>query len=494
MAGLVGSWSALAAGTLPNGTSAPGAGSNRKLVHVLFGEKANAQTVSAFTVGGRTYDESYDFFLESGGSGDLHIKVFIWNEVSIGLMSGSTISFAGVSSGTGWSWMYATIDDCDQSASPFSSGGSVSAVEQSVSMVSTGNDYSVGVMVIGSANRAPLTDNTLTEIDEYSVSGHCSRLSAGAVSASSVLFEGDKVANNTIAAATIVFQDPSSGPILSDATDDENGQNASTASVTTDTESGTIYAVVTTSATTPSHAQIVAGQDHTGAAAVDSDSAAAVAGAGANTFGFGAQSAGTQYYTHFAQDDTIDATPVSADGYITQSSAPTLSLPTLTATGSSTATGDCESDSDGGQMTGVITTSATTPSSAQILAGQDHTGAAAVAVNTIVGANAVNNFSWTGLSPSTVYYAHYAQAGTTPATPVTSSSVTTTANQAPVLDTPIPDQVCTIGVAFGPLDVSVYFSDPDGDNLTYSASGLPVGLTISSAGVISGTPTGGYNP
>ncbi|MCG8377269.1 MAG: putative Ig domain-containing protein, partial [Chlorobiales bacterium] len=60
----------------------------------------------------------------------------------------------------------------------------------------------------------------------------------------------------------------------------------------------------------------------------------------------------------------------------------------------------------------------------------------------------------------------------------------------PVLDTPIPDQNATDDTAFN-LDVSGNFSDPDvGDTLTFSASGLPASgnLTISTAGVISGTP------
>lgn len=62
-------------------------------------------------------------------------------------------------------------------------------------------------------------------------------------------------------------------------------------------------------------------------------------------------------------------------------------------------------------------------------------------------------------------------------------------NQTPVVATPIPDQtdeeVATIS-----LDVSANFSDPDvADTLTFSdpTGSLPAGLTISAAGVISGT-------
>jgi len=37
-------------------------------------------------------------------------------------------------------------------------------------------------------------------------------------------------------------------------------------------------------------------------------------------------------------------------------------------------------------------------------------------------------------------------------------------------------------------DVSVFFEDPDGDSMTFTAENLPAGITISSDGVISGTP------
>ncbi|MBN1236946.1 MAG: VCBS repeat-containing protein, partial [Gammaproteobacteria bacterium] len=46
------------------------------------------------------------------------------------------------------------------------------------------------------------------------------------------------------------------------------------------------------------------------------------------------------------------------------------------------------------------------------------------------------------------------------------------------------------GAAFD-FDVSQFFSDPDGDTLTFSASGLPGGLSITAAGQISGTPAAG---
>ncbi|TRX76530.1 Ig-like domain-containing protein [Pseudomonas mangiferae] len=67
------------------------------------------------------------------------------------------------------------------------------------------------------------------------------------------------------------------------------------------------------------------------------------------------------------------------------------------------------------------------------------------------------------------------------------SIVVTSANDAPVANGAIAAQTATDSSAFT-LNVSGNFTDPDGDSLTYSASGLPAGLGIDSAtGLISGT-------
>ncbi len=59
----------------------------------------------------------------------------------------------------------------------------------------------------------------------------------------------------------------------------------------------------------------------------------------------------------------------------------------------------------------------------------------------------------------------------------------------PVAVGSIPPQNATVGVAFGSFDVSIYFSDPERTQLSFSATGLPQGISISSVGVISGTAT-----
>ena len=74
----------------------------------------------------------------------------------------------------------------------------------------------------------------------------------------------------------------------------------------------------------------------------------------------------------------------------------------------------------------------------------------------------------------------------------TSRATLTINNQSapPVIVSPIPTQNVTEGSAVN-INVAGYFSDPDADALTFNATGLPSGLTISTAGLITGWL--GYN-
>jgi large repetitive protein len=68
-------------------------------------------------------------------------------------------------------------------------------------------------------------------------------------------------------------------------------------------------------------------------------------------------------------------------------------------------------------------------------------------------------------------------------------TVTVTAsNDAPTNDTPLPAQQ-NVDAETVSINVAPSFSDLDGDNLTFTATGLPPGLSISNAGVISGMIT-----
>jgi large repetitive protein len=69
------------------------------------------------------------------------------------------------------------------------------------------------------------------------------------------------------------------------------------------------------------------------------------------------------------------------------------------------------------------------------------------------------------------------------------STVTVTVaavNDAPVVDAPLPNQASPDSDVVS-VPVAANFSDLDGDTLTFTATGLPAGLSINAAGVISGT-------
>ena len=108
--------------------------------------------------------------------------------------------------------------------------------------------------------------------------------------------------------------------------------------------------------------------------------------------------------------------------------APVLSSPTGTSTGATTASGTVSTDEGNGTLYWVVTQSATTPSVAQIQAGNDHLGAAADdSGNQSVVATGVQNASASGLTTETTYYFHYQHqdAATNDSTVAASSSFTT---------------------------------------------------------------------
>lgn len=111
-------------------------------------------------------------------------------------------------------------------------------------------------------------------------------------------------------------------PVLSLATDTATGTTTASGTVSTTGTNGTLYAVITTSSTSPSAAQVKAGQDHTGAAAVDTASQA-VTGIGVQTItgGFTGLTASTAYYAHYMHENTSSqqSNVASGDGFTTDS-------------------------------------------------------------------------------------------------------------------------------------------------------------------------------
>jgi hypothetical protein len=195
------------------------------------------------------------------------------------------------------------------------------------------------------------------------------------------------------------IQDYSTAPALTSPTGSSSSMGA-----TTDEGDGTLYGVITTSNTQPTATQIQAGQSHLGAAATFSGSVA-VPGTGARTISVSGLTTGT-YYAHLVQVGAIGDTSniVTSSSFSVDTTAPVLSSPT----GSESSIGATTNES-GGILHGVVTTSATPPSAAQIVDQEDHLGnAAAFADNVPVSGTGVKTIPVSGLTPGT-YYAHLVQ-------------------------------------------------------------------------------------
>jgi hypothetical protein len=131
-------------------------------------------------------------------------------------------------------------------------------------------------------------------------------------------------------------------------------------------------------------------------------------------------------------DNLVITDAAGGDGYFdaVDTTAPTLTSPTGTQTGSTTATIGATTDEANGTMYGVVTTSGTAPSVAQIQAGQDNSGtAAAYASSQAITTTGAKTFSATGLAASTAYYAHiqHKDAAANDSTVVSSAQFTTAA-------------------------------------------------------------------
>jgi hypothetical protein len=123
------------------------------------------------------------------------------------------------------------------------------------------------------------------------------------------------------------------------------------------------------------------------------------------------------YWTPHGAPNTIDIYGYGGTGnefaryafeYFWDQTAATLSSPTATKTNSTDATGTVSVNRASGTILGVVSTSSTPPSEAQMRAGQTHTGAAAPDfVSQAVTATGVQNLSFNGLTPATTYYVHY---------------------------------------------------------------------------------------
>lgn len=181
---------------------------------------------------------------------------------------------------------------------------------------------------------------------------------------------------------------------------------------------------------------------------------------------------GNHFASYVAEDDSAgaDTTP------------PTLTGPTASATGATTASGSVSTNEANGTLYYLASANAT-ELAATVKAGSSQ---AVTAINS-------QPVTVTGLTASTSYYLHFVHrdaAGNDSAVATSAQFTTDAANTSPSFTGPNIDNISgTEGVALTPVDVSAKFFDSE-SGLTFSTVGSwPAGVTVSSAGVISGTPT-----
>lgn len=187
-------------------------------------------------------------------------------------------------------------------ALPSDGGSALTAIQY---QVDGGNWISVGAATVGTYTISGLSNNVSHAVVLRAVNA------VGASAASDTK-------NATPTADTVA-------PTLTSPTDVANGANAMTGSVSTNEATGTLYWVVTTSATAPSAAQVKAGQNHLGAAAPASGSQA-VTTTGVQAMSDNGLAAGTAYFTHFMHEDGAanQSAVSSADGFTTAAAATTF--------------------------------------------------------------------------------------------------------------------------------------------------------------------------
>lgn len=219
-----------------------------------------------------------------------------------------------------------------------------------------------------------------------------------------------------------LYVDPTP-PALTSPTGSTASSTTASGTVTTDEGNGTLYFLATTNATELASTVVASGATQ------------AIGSTGLKTVNFTGLTPATLYYAHYVHVDAAGnvSARVSSASFTTSavdSTPPTLSAAAGAQTGATTANLSVSTNENNGTVYVVVTTSATAPTAAQVRAGQNHSGTAAVfAGSQPVSSTGAKTFSAVGLSASTTYYAHYhhRDASNNDSTVVSSSSFTTAA-------------------------------------------------------------------
>lgn len=197
------------------------------------------------------------------------------------------------------------------------SGGANTASTDPLSVTVTTGSGDLVIALDASYNAVPGTASGWTSQSSGGVyNGQGYRVStANSPGSSSTTFDAQNESWSVAVVVALTGSD-TTPPTLTSATG-TGGNNVCSGTVSTDEGNGTLYAVATASATQPSIAQIKAGQDHTGAAALRAVSQS-VTTTGTQTISSGAISggAGTRYW-HFLHTDAAanDSNRLSSSGF-----------------------------------------------------------------------------------------------------------------------------------------------------------------------------------
>lgn len=206
----VGSWAAMVDGSDPTGSLTVGSGSNRMFVSYILTEQGSQRTISTYTVGGQAASYTAEIFLEAGAD-DQEINVFIWNEIAVAAMSGSTVSYTDGTGPSKLSWTYATYKDVKQASPTITTDGSTDATQLSITSTSVAADMILAGFSSHANVRAPFDYDTLTEQADFSVANHATGVADGSGGDSSTLLKTDEVANSDIVGLIVVLTVATSG-------------------------------------------------------------------------------------------------------------------------------------------------------------------------------------------------------------------------------------------------------------------------------------------
>jgi chitodextrinase len=192
-------------------------------------------------------------------------------------------------------------------------------------------------------------------------------------------------------------------PSLSGATASSSGTTTLSASVGTDTAQGDL-ALVAVTTTQPSDDQILNGQNANGNAAAFAKTIQP-SSTGTQSFTPDGLNADTQYDLYWIQDVSGTRSSVASATATTDAlTAPTLTSPSASGTGSNTGDGSVETDKATGTLYWIATTSGSTPTPTQIKNGNRADGTAADdSGSQSVSSTGTQSVSASGLSPSSVY-------------------------------------------------------------------------------------------